>query len=259
MADRDRRTLIAAAVLVLGVTVAAAEAGQTPGRDVQARLTWKKGYRDIELTIVRKEERFTRKLGTTYFRAPKLVVRDLDADGEPEVWVDTYTGGAHCCFESRFFRWSPKRETYTGTFHSWADVGYRAKNLDGRGSVELVSADARFAYVFTDFADSSFPLQIWHFEAGRLSDVTRRFPGEVDLDAKALWRRYLERRRNGDVRGVLAAWLADQYLLDREQAGWNALEAANRRGELGAAGDFWPWGAAYLKALRAFLLKTGYA
>ena len=33
-----------------------------------------------------------------------LTVRDLDGDGEPEVLVDLYTGGAHCCFYTVILR-----------------------------------------------------------------------------------------------------------------------------------------------------------
>jgi hypothetical protein len=239
------------------MTAAGATAFRTP--DVQARLTWREGYRDVKLTIVRKGQRFTRELGDTYWRRPKGRVRDLDADGEPEVWVDTYTGGAHCCFETRFFRWAPALGTYVRAFHSWGNVDYRAKNLDGRRHVELVSADDRFAYVFTSFADSLFPLRIWHFDDGRLRSVTRLFPRRVERDATWLWGMYLERRGKADVRGILAAWQADQYLLGREDAGWRALDAARRRGELaGPADPIWPTGVAYLKKLRAFLVKTGY-
>ena len=60
---------------------------------------------------------------------------------------------------------------------------------------------------------------------------------------------------------MLAAWLADEYLLGREDAGWKKIEAARARGELGPIPglDIWPQGAKYVKALRAFLVKTGYA
>ena len=246
------------AAVALAVTATAGAASPK----IHAKLTFDKvgyEYRNVELTIDRGGKRFSRRIGRTYFAPPKLHVRDLDADGESEFWVDTYTGGAHCCDESRFFRYVPARARYVLTRHGWGNVGYRAKNLDGRAGVELVSSDDRFAYVFTDFADSFFPLQLWHFDHGRLLDVTRAFPGQIDVNANALWSSYLKVRRTGDVRGVLAAWMADQYLLDREQAGWKALEAANRGGDLDAADEFWPTGAAYLKALRAFLLKTGYA
>lgn len=261
MAHRGRGLLILAfAALLVGVTAAAAETGQTAGRDVQARLTWKQGYRDIELTIVRKGQRFTRQIGDTYFgRLPKARVRDLDADGEPEVWVDTYTGGAHCCFETRFFRWAQALETYVRAFHSWGNVNYRAKNLDGRRHVELVTFDDRFAYVFSAFADSLFPVRIWHFDDGRLRNVTRLFPRRVERDARWLWGMYLERRRKADVRGILAAWQADQYLLGRQEAGWRTLELALKRGDLDWPDGIWPTGVAYLKKLRAFLAQTGYA
>lgn len=262
MADRRRRVLKVSVVAVaLALTAAAGGASRgTPA--VQAKLTFEKvgyDYRNVELVIRRGEARFTRRLGRTYFTPPKLHIRDLDADGEREVWVDTYTGGAHCCDESRIFRYVPAVTRYRATYHTWGNVGYRAKNLDGRDSVELVSSDDRFAYVFTDFADSFFPLRLWHFDHGRLVDVTRRFPGQVELDANELWSSYLKRRGTGyDVRGVLAAWLADEYLLGRESEGWKALEAARQRGELEGEA-LWPSGSAYLRALREYLVKLGYA
>ena len=55
------------------------------------------------------------------------------------------------------------------------------------------------------------------------TDVTPLFPGQVALDAQRLWSTYLEHRRKDDVRGVLAAWLADEYLLaGRTRAGWRS-------------------------------------
>ncbi len=116
-------------------------------------------------------------LGTTYFLPPEIAVRDLDADDEPEVVFDTYTGGAHCCLQSRIFRYRPATRSYAGTFHSWADVGYRLRSVDGDSRPEFVSADARFAYAFTAFAASFFPIQIWQYERGRVIDRTRSFPG----------------------------------------------------------------------------------
>jgi hypothetical protein len=231
--------------------------------NVKANLSFarKSGeFTKIRLTIRRNATTWrSGPLGTSFFSRPRLYVRDLDADTEHEVRVDTYTGGAHCCFQTRFFRWLPVREVYAMTYRNWADAGYRAVNLDGLGSVELLSSDARFGYEFTAFAGSPFPIQIWEFDSGRLRDVTRLFPGQVDLDAKRLWRTYLEHRRNDDVRGVLAAWQADQYLLGREDTGWLELERALRRGDLKGPNGVWPTGRRYLRALRAFLVKTGYA
>jgi hypothetical protein len=229
---------------------------------IRAEVSFEKSEYEyhLSISIVRRGVRYAPRGGTTFFQPPKLSARDLDADGEPEVILDTYTGGAHCCDESTIFRYVRERKGYGRTYHGWGNVGYRLKDVGEDGRPELASADDRFAYVFTSFANSFFPVRLWHFNDGRLVDVTRRFPGQIRGDAAKLWRYYTKYRRTGsDVRGVLAAWMADQYLLGRQEAGWRALEAANRRGELDAADEFWPTGAGYLKALWRFLVKTGYA
>jgi hypothetical protein len=190
------------------------------------------------------------------------VVRDLDGDGEPEVLVDVYTGGAHCCTHSLLYRWRPQGRRYERSTAAWGNQGYRLADLDADGRPELSSRDDRFAARFTAYAASASPVRIWRYDRGRLFDVTRSFRGEVERDAAVLWREYL-RVRGGkvrEVRGFLAAWLADQALLGRTEQGWRRLEDANRRGELGrgAMADGYPAGRRYLSALRAFLRRAGY-
>jgi subtilisin-like proprotein convertase family protein len=189
------------------------------------------------------------------------VVRDLDADREPEVVVDEYSGGAHCCTYSLVYRRSASG--YTTLIRRWGNVGYRLIDLDRDGRPEVRSADDRFAYAFTAYATSLEPVQIWRYDRGRLVDVTRSFPAVVAADARAAWRLYLRERRAQprEVRGVLAAWLADQLVLGRGPAGWRALDEAYRRGDLGRGSKLYgyPAGKRYLAALRAFLRRTGYA
>ena len=80
-------------------------------------------------------------------------------------------------------------------------------------------------------------------------------------NATELYARYRSGLRSAfpDVRGILAAWLADEYLLGRGAAGWRVLERAERHGELGRKPDGWATGRAYLRKLRAFLRRTGYS
>jgi hypothetical protein len=194
-----------------------------------------------------------RKLGPSVPWA--LRIRDLDANGEPEVIADFYTGGAHCCLFSQIYRYTSSG--YVPLRHMWGDPGYRLRVLGG--SPAFLSADDRFAYAFTSYAGSALPVQVWRYRAGRMLDVTRSLPALVRKDAATLWKSY-ERERTSeypDVRGVLAAWMADQYLLGRQDAGWAALQQANARGDL--EGDtMWPIGNAYLAKLRTFLAKNGY-
>jgi hypothetical protein len=61
-------------------------------------------------------------------------LRDLDADGEPEVLVDVFTGGAHCCFATEILRFDGS--SYRARSRNWADSGYRLADLDHDGRPE---------------------------------------------------------------------------------------------------------------------------
>jgi hypothetical protein len=243
------------------------------GEDVRAQLTVTERagvVRDVRLRIVR--------LGRVRLdtKVPRLgcadcpgwrvvgrpVVRDLDRDGESEVVVDVYTGGAHCCTHSLLYRWQPRGRRYVRSTAGWGNQGYRLADLNADRRPELSSRDDRFAARFTAYAASASPLRIWHYDRGRLRDVTRRFPRAVERDAALLWQDYLRVRRNEvrEVRGLLAAWLADQALLGHADQGWRRLEQAHRRGELGrgARVDGYHAGRGYLAELRSFLRRAGY-
>lgn len=188
-----------------------------------------------------------------------LRVRDLDGDREPEVLLDLYTGGAHCCFVTAFYRYDPSGPRYARTEHDFGDAGFRLRDLDRDGSPELESSDAAFAYAFASFADSVFPVQIWRYRQGRLADVTRSFPKVVAARADELWRGYLKERgqTGAELRGLLAAWAGDMALLGRDAEVWSRLEQARARGDLAGIGP-WPAGKKYLTVLRAFLKDAGY-
>lgn len=272
--------------LLAGVTLAAlivAAPGVADAADPVKRLTARSGsvtaqvslrkdvsfYRDIRLRITR--------AGTTLFDKPVQriracdpcsvaasatpVVRDLNGDREPEVLLHLYSGGASCCSSTVVFYFASGR--YRFTIGDWLRYEYRVEDLGRDGTVELVSRNPAFGFAFTIPAYSAPPLQIWRFSRGRLRDVTREFPRVIARDARELLRHYEEARRNSkspEVRGILAGYMAEQYLLGRQKQGWRVLERAFRRGELGPTGDDgFPTGRNYLRELRAFLRSNGYA
>jgi hypothetical protein len=231
------------------------------------------GYRNVVLTVVRQG---TAELDHAAVPPPcrdcppmpagaappgsSLRVRDMDGDGEPEVLVDLYTGGAHCCFYTWFYRWDAAAGTYAKRVHGWGDPGYRIADLRHDGEPELVTADDRFAYAFTCFACSLEPIRIFSYDAGRLRDVTRSFPSRLHRDAKEA-RRIYERerkRKDGDVRGILPAYLADEYRLGHGKRGERLLRNALARGDLRHSFGFGPTGRTYVRRLHAFLRRTGY-
>lgn len=170
-----------------------------------------------------------------------LSFRDLDGDGRDELLLDLFTGGAHCCFVEQLLDFSsvPPRTLQK----DFGDPGARVETLGGR--VLLLSADDSFAYRFTAYVASGLPIQIWEYRNGRLHDVTRSYPARIGRDARSWWRAYVEeRRRHGDVRGLLAAWAADRALLGQA--------AAARRTLIRIAP------APYVRELWRFLSREGY-
>jgi hypothetical protein len=267
------KIIVAAAIALAAATPAlGAPSGviRASSGSVRAELTFGKTgevVTDARLTVtragrVRLDSRISG-FGRPFARPVGLSARDLDADSEPEVVLSVYTGGAHCCVQTLIYRYLPDRGSYRRTFRDWGNVGFHLVDLDGDGRLELRSADDRFAYAFACYACSGFPMRIWRYDHGRLLDVTRSFPRLVERDAERQWRWYMRERsrESAEVRGLLAAWLADMYLLGREDEGWQTLEGAYRRGELGPKQSLagWPQGRAYIRALRTFLRKTGYA
>lgn len=139
-----------------------------------------------------------------------LHVVDLDRDGEPEVVMGLFTGGASCCFIDQVFSFSPRARTYVKSEHNFLDAGASLATLSGRPVFK--SGDARITEAgFTDTADSGTPIQIWRFARGRFTDVTRSYPALIRADA-AKWRRLFNRHVSNGV-GLIAAWAADEDLL----------------------------------------------
>jgi hypothetical protein len=280
-----RRTILVAALTLAAPAVGIAAAGdqhhsqvaRTPGLTATFSYVESGGelphrYTDGRVTIVRADgRRFAfslRPLRPGYDVAPifagpdgkAIHIRHLDDKrGDPEVVVDLYWGGAHCCFYTVVFRYDPAARTYVRASHLWGDTSPRVRELGSDGRLEFVSGDDRFAYAFTSFADSAFPIQIWKFAAGRFVDATRSFPAQIRASAKRHLAEYRSRRHSDrSVRGILAAYLAERSLLGESRQGWTVVRQAAARGELAHTYDGPDSAATYLVRLKAFLARNGY-
>jgi len=266
---RRSALLAALAALALPATAAADDAGSVSasGGPVQATLSWQAadfGVKDPRLTVAR--------AGATLFDgapvssadlcsvgcifagtgadAPLKVV-DLDGDGEPEVLVDTFTGGAHCCVISDVLKFTGA--AYARSEFNWGSGGYKLADRDRDGRPELSGLDPAFEDAFTSHAASFGPPVVLAFDAtskGGFRDVTRRFPSVVRRNAKeALHILGLARRQHGETEGAVAAYVADLYLLRRAREVRPYLSRARKRGDVPRGFD---------RRLLAFLHKQGY-
>jgi hypothetical protein len=262
--------LVSAALLAGAPAASAAPKKQTASLgSVKATFTYQQStplFRDTKLHLVIKRKgkvafdgpvKVPKGTGPGSMRRRSVSVRRLDA-GEPEVILNLFTGGAHCCTLSAIYRRTSKG--YKLGKHDWADSGYRIVNLGGGSRPEFLSADARnFAFRYSSFADSRFPIQIMRYRKGGFRDVTRKFPRRIRKDLAHQKREY-KRLQKTYPRGALAAVVADQYLLGRGGEAKKLLKKALKKGVLRKKSSFDvpPYGKAYIRSLLRLLKRTGY-
>jgi hypothetical protein len=187
---------------------------------------------------------------------PVLRVADIERNGSPDVILNLYSGGAHCCYITQVYRYDAALGTYAVSQRDFADAGASLRTLGG--APVFLSADDRFAYEFAPFAFSGLPIQIWSFARGRFRDVTRRYPAQIAADAARQYRGFTAERSQHLGLGLLGAWAADEDRLGDTGRVARTLAAANRAGELRSAVGLWKSGSAFIAQLQRFLARTGY-
>lgn len=190
-----------------------------------------------------------------YFEHRRSVsVTDVDGNGEPEVVLDLYGGGAHCCWYTQIYRYVAETKHYAPLVHVWGNFGYVLADLDHDGKLELVTRDDRFSYAFASFADSRWPVRILRYLGGKLTVETRSYPTEIGRDANALWHSALNPKRKAPNQGIVAAWAADEAMVGHWAVAFKAIDRLSRSGKI--HGELSR--VKFEQKLRSFLRRTGY-
>jgi hypothetical protein len=179
---------------------------------------------------------------------------DINNSGEPNVVVTLYSGGAHCCLIAEVFTYAPASQKYAMLRHNFEDPGFSLKKIGPSGSYLFVSADFRFEYEYTSFAQSVDPVQIFDFTGGAFNDVTKNHLNLVTKDAAQWWKLFKQHMKTGGT-GVLAAWAADEELLGNDALVQSTLQKQLKAGHL--TGGFVN-GKKYVTLLNKDLVKWGY-
>jgi hypothetical protein len=172
-------------------------------------------------------------------------VRDLDGDGVGEAIFDLYTGGAHCCELTYFYKGTTEIQK------NWGNPGYRISGTD------LITGDDRFSYHFGSYAGSLQPLQVFHLSGDELTDVTTESKARLRKEIKRFRRYYRQAVHTLKkdpayvelVKSSVGALAADYCSLGHCSKGYDQAKLAVERGYLKPS---------YLTHLKHFLTKLGY-
>jgi len=175
-------------------------------------------------------------------RIVSLTAEDFDTDGNPEVLIETYTGGAHCCISLYIGRVKDNSFSLIDTIY-WGNCGYEVKDLNGDGKKEITGCYDMFAYFYTNFAQSRFPVIIYALRNNRFEVVNKEHKKIVYADIKELkkeLKEYLEKGFDcakkvdgkydvfntdaGAVQAILAAIIADYHLIGESGKGYEYVD-----------------------------------
>jgi hypothetical protein len=177
-----------------------------------------------------------------------IELRDLDGDGEPEAIVTASTGGMHCCELTGIYGFDGTG--YDQLVSNWESAGYNFKDLNHDARPEIVSLDVRFEDRFTAHVVSFPPPAVFHYDHGKLVDITRSFPTLIKANAREASNSFNRfTRSEPDGAGVVSAYVADQYLLGHGSTGLRELDKQIARGAVKKS---------FRKKLLSVLHKYGY-
>ncbi len=87
---------------------------------------------------------------------------DLTNDGTPEVIIERFTGGAHCCSGTEVYSVGDRLENVLSRVP--AECGGGFNDLNGDGVFEYITCDDVFAYAYCPYVGSPFPQVVMKYD-----------------------------------------------------------------------------------------------
>lgn len=212
---------------------------------------------DLDTTIA--GVRFVAKYDTTKFETNLTITKDknkihesifldniydvsleqFQPNGNKYYLFQLYSGGAHCC-TSLLVTEIRDNKVFVLDTGFYGNSGYVIEDLNKDGIKEIISGNDMFAYAFTNYSETRFPLKVDKFENGKLVDITGRFKNDLIMEVG-----YFEEDLNeiikagyecpetddedtfntdaGSVKTILAAIVADYYSLGQVDRGYDLI------------------------------------
>jgi hypothetical protein len=152
--------------------------------------------------------------------------KDITGEGEPNLVVVQWNGGAHCCFLFHVFSLGRRFRLVASLDAAYGDLSH-FEDLGGDGVAEFIANDWTFAYWHEAFAQSPAPRIVLRFRHGRyeVAPDLMRTPEPTKEELAVVAAR---------VRGTRWALIAGEFL---DLAYGGHLAAANELIELAWTGD----------------------
>ena len=135
-----------------------------PFQDMDIVITRAPGAKEQRLAIVQKGKPIYQSTAKENEGAVKWVIHsignDLDGDGQPDLHVSSFSGGAHCCTTHYVIKLKPKAVAKLAVYPANNVGGGDFLEIPGRKTPIMVTADDSSAYGFAPYANSYFPAVI---------------------------------------------------------------------------------------------------
>jgi hypothetical protein len=126
------------------------------------------------ITVVYEDVRRVMTLGTAGTLAAYTITdlsgADVNGDGDPDLVVSAWSGGAHCCYSSGVYSIGEHVQQVLALETGNCGPG-AFEDLDGNGTIEFITCDDRWAYTYCSFADSPLPRVVYAYEPSRATYV----------------------------------------------------------------------------------------
>lgn len=164
----------------------------------------------------------------------------LEKDGKKFIFLDLYSGGAHCCSSLLICEIKNNKFVILDSAF-YGNSGYIIEDMDKDGVKEIISGNDMFAYAFTNYAETRFPLRVQEFKNGKLNVITGRFKSELISEAgyfEADLEEFVKQgfvcpetddedtfnTDAGSMKIILAAIVADYHSLGQTERGYELID-----------------------------------
>jgi len=174
-------------------------------------------------------------------RITEIKADNLNKDGQTDIFIDNFSGGAHCCL-TLYVGYIMNGSFVMSDSLFLINSNYEIKDLNDDNMREITAFNDTFAYAFTNYAQSRFSPIVYTVENNKFVDVTRNFPYIINASITEL-KSELKAYTNpgfkcpdfdtsetfntdaGAVKALLAPIVTDYYNLGEVQKGYDFVDS----------------------------------